>query len=59
MIDHDSSGLDGEEEAGGIFLMAHVSDLIALDSEKYLEAHEPQACCASSPAAASTTARAR
>jgi sulfate adenylyltransferase subunit 2 len=28
MIDHDR-GIDGEEEAGGVFLMAHVSDLIA------------------------------
>src|SRR4030095_10465023 len=33
-------GLDGEEEAGGLLLMAHVSDMIGRDIEAYLEAHE-------------------
>ena len=33
-------GLDGEEEAGGVLLMAHVSDLIGKDIEAYLHAHE-------------------
>src|SRR3990172_6840100 len=32
--------LDGEEEARGIFLMAHVSDLIATDIDQYLRTHE-------------------
>jgi sulfate adenylyltransferase subunit 2 len=49
----------GEEEAGGLFLMAHVSDLIATDIDAYLRQHEPRACCVSSPAAASTTANPR
>ncbi len=52
-------GVDGEEEARGVFLMAHVSDLIATDIEQYLGRTKRRACCASSPAAASTTARAR
>jgi hypothetical protein len=58
VIDHDGR-FDGEEEAGGLFLMAHVSDLIAEDIDAYLKQHEHKSCCASSPAAASTTARAR
>src|SRR6185295_2208504 len=33
-------GLDGEEEAGGLLLMAHVSDLIATNIERYLAQHE-------------------
>src|SRR5579883_2119936 len=32
--------VDGEEEAGGVFLMAHVSNLIETDIEKYLESHQ-------------------
>src|SRR5690606_7738840 len=32
--------LDGEEKAGGVLLMAHVSDLIATDIEQYLKSHE-------------------
>ena len=32
--------IDGKEEAGGLFLMAHISDLIARDIEQYLESHE-------------------
>jgi 3'-phosphoadenosine 5'-phosphosulfate sulfotransferase (PAPS reductase)/FAD synthetase len=32
--------LDGEEEAGGLFLMAHVSTLIEKDIEAYLGAHQ-------------------
>jgi hypothetical protein len=51
--------LHGEEEAGGVLLMAHQSDLIATDIDAYLKQHQHKACCASSPAAASTTARAR
>ena len=33
-------GVDGEEEAGGVLLMSHVSDLIATDIEAYLHQHE-------------------
>src|SRR5215467_7245654 len=33
-------GVDGEEEAGGILLMAHASDLIAQNIERYLHAHQ-------------------
>ena len=33
-------GIDGKEEAGRLFLMAHVSDLIAADIEAYLKSHE-------------------
>ncbi len=52
--------LDGEEEAGGVLLMAHAThDLVATTSSEYLEARAQVDCCASSPAAASTTARAR
>ena len=41
VIDHDSQRLDGEEEAGGVLLMAHVSnDLLADDIEAYLDQHE-------------------
>ena len=40
MIDHDSAALDGKEEAGRILLMAHASDLISTDIEKYLKQHE-------------------
>src|SRR6202012_4442799 len=32
--------LDGEEEAGGLLLVAHVSDLIAEDIEAYPHAHQ-------------------
>ncbi|MCK7501590.1 MAG: phosphoadenosine phosphosulfate reductase family protein [Comamonadaceae bacterium] len=60
VIDHDAVGVDGEEEAGGVLLMAHVSDLIASDIEALPRTRtSTRACCASSPAAASTTARAR
>ncbi len=41
VIDHDSVRVDGEEEAGGLLLMALAhEDLIATDIEAYLEAHE-------------------
>jgi hypothetical protein len=45
VIDHDSLGLDGKEEAGGLFLMAgmHVSDLATealTDIAAYLQQHE-------------------
>ena len=40
MIDHDTAALDGEEEAGRVFLMAHVSALIATDIHQYLQQHE-------------------
>ena len=40
MIDHDSVRLDGEEEAGGLLLMAHQSDLIAEDIHAYLKSQE-------------------
>jgi sulfate adenylyltransferase subunit 2 len=59
------AGLDGEEEAGGLFLMAptrlQTTDLIATDiaSTPTSSSTSTRACCASSPAAASTTARAR
>ena len=33
-------GFHGKEEAGGVFLMAHISDLIATDIQAYLHAHE-------------------
>ena len=33
-------GVDGKEEAGGLLLMAHISDLIATDIEAYLHQHE-------------------
>ena len=33
-------GVDGKEEAGGVLLMAHISDLIASDIHAYLHAHE-------------------
>src|SRR6185503_2720878 len=33
-------GVDGEEEAGGVLLMAHVSELIGRDIEAYLRSHE-------------------
>ena len=40
--------------------MAHASELIAADIDEYLDARtSTRACCGSSPAAASTTARAR
>ena len=56
-IDHDQSRLDGEEEAGGLLLMAHVSDLIAARHRRLPRSRtSTRACCASSPAAASTTA---
>src|SRR5499427_2318910 len=32
--------VDGEEETGGILLMAHASDLIAQNIERYLHAHQ-------------------
>ena len=32
--------VDGKEEAGRVLLMAHVSDLIAADIERYLKVHE-------------------
>ncbi len=44
-------GLDGEEEAGGVLLMAHQSDLIASDIDAYLRRTSTRVCCASLPAA--------
>ena len=35
-------GVDGEEEAGGVLLMAHISDLIATDIDAYLHAARAQ-----------------
>src|SRR5262249_37191233 len=32
--------IDGEEEAGGLFLMAHSADLVTRDLERYLASHE-------------------
>jgi 3'-phosphoadenosine 5'-phosphosulfate sulfotransferase (PAPS reductase)/FAD synthetase len=51
--------LDGKEKAGGLLLMRTRSDLIATDIAAYLEKQEKSPCCASSPAAASTTASRR
>ena len=62
VIDHDSVGVDGEEEAGrdtsdGARLRsASPRDIEAAISDV---ARAQEACCGSSPAAASTTARAR
>ena len=59
-IDHDQAAVDGEEEAGGVFLMAaRHATLIAADIDAYLASTSTRACCASSPAAASTTANRR
>src|SRR5207344_1914699 len=33
-------GVHGEEEAGGLFLMAHQSDLSSTDIDQYLKSHE-------------------
>ena len=53
-------GVDGEEEAGGVLLMAHVSDLIETGHRgRTCTSTSTRACCASSPAAASTTASPR
>ncbi len=53
--------VDGEEEAGGVLLMAHAYEQLIADGHRGLprRATSTRACCASSPAAASTTARAR
>ena len=40
VIDHDAAAFHGEEEAGGLFLMAHQSELIATDIGAYLKSHE-------------------
>ena len=41
VIDHDAAALDGEEEAGGLFLMAHViATSSPTDIDAYLDAHE-------------------
>src|SRR5205814_10631869 len=37
---HRSGRVDGEEEARGVFLMAHVSSLIETDIEQYLQSHQ-------------------
>ena len=50
-------GLDGEEEAGGVFLMAHVSRPHRRPTSTPTSRRTSTSrCCASSPAAASTTA---
>ena len=40
LIDHDSGRVDGEEETGRIFLMAHQSELIEKDILAYLKSQE-------------------
>ena len=40
VIDFDGAGVDGEEEARRVFLMAHSSELIATDIEEYLRSHQ-------------------
>ena len=40
LIDHDSGRVHGEEETGGVFLMAHQSDLIENDILAYLKSQE-------------------
>ncbi len=60
LIDHDEAGLDGEEEAGGLFLMTHAAEPDrARTSTRTCTRTSTRACCASSPAARSTTASRR